>query len=187
MTGPPVAPRRSGLLVPIPEAEPIVGPLRQDHDPVARLGIPAHVTVLFPFVPAAAADDALDESLRALFRTAVPFPYRFARVGRFGDTTVYLEPEPSEPFSALTRRVVAQWPHYPPYEGVFDVVVPHLTVGDQLEPGTADLLEGEARAAMGAHGPIPGRCTEVVLMTEGSDARWSTFGRYPFGERGPHA
>ena len=29
---------------------------------------------------------------------------------------------------------------HPPYAGAFDVVVPHLTVGDRLEPGVADEL-----------------------------------------------
>ena len=43
----------SALLVPIPEAEPIVAELRLEHDAIAARGVPAHVTVLFPFVPRA--------------------------------------------------------------------------------------------------------------------------------------
>jgi 2'-5' RNA ligase len=170
---------RSGLLVPIPEAEAVIGALRLRHDPVAALGIPAHVTVLFPFVPAAAVDDDLDDALRTVFGRCTAFGYGFGRVGRFGDTTVFLEPEPADAFATLTRQVEAQWPHYPPYEGAFDVVIPHLTVGDQLASGAADPLEAAANEALASHGRISGRCSEVVLMTEGPDGQWTTAGRYP--------
>lgn len=164
--------------MPIPEAEKVIGTLRRRHDLVAGLGIPAHVTVLFPFVPATAVDDDLDDALRTVLGGMAPFDYRFAQVGRFGDTTVFLEPEPADAFAALTRRVVAQWPHYPPYEGAFDDVIPHLTVGDQLAPGAADPLEVATAELLARHGPIVGRSSEVLLMTEGHDARWTTVGRY---------
>ena len=85
-------PARSGLLVPIPEAETVVGDLRLVHDQTARLGIPAHVTVLFPFVPATAVDDDLDDALRSVLSRSAPFAYTFRRVGRFGDTTIFLAP-----------------------------------------------------------------------------------------------
>jgi len=172
-------PRRSGLLVPVPEAEPLVGALRSRHDPVANLGIPTHVTVLFPFVPAADLDAGVHAALRDLFGPMAPIAYRFARVGRFGETTVYLEPDPAEAFSALTRAVVARWPEHPPYEGAFEIVVPHLTVGDQLAAEAADALEHDARRSLEDHGPVAGRCDAVILMVEGEDARWSTVGRYP--------
>jgi hypothetical protein len=41
----------STILVPVPEAEPVVGQLRARLDRAASRGIPAHVTVLYPFVP----------------------------------------------------------------------------------------------------------------------------------------
>jgi hypothetical protein len=45
----------SAIIIPIPEAEPIVGPLRLQYDGAARLGVPAHITVLYPFYPIQAA------------------------------------------------------------------------------------------------------------------------------------
>ena len=44
------APLESALLVPVPEAEPFVQRHRFRHDSVALRGVPAHITVLFPFV-----------------------------------------------------------------------------------------------------------------------------------------
>ena len=43
---------RGTLMVPVPEAEPLVGRWRIEHDPPARSGIPAHITCSFPFRPA---------------------------------------------------------------------------------------------------------------------------------------
>jgi hypothetical protein len=40
----------SAVVVPVPEAEPRVGALRTALDPSAALGVPAHVTILYPFV-----------------------------------------------------------------------------------------------------------------------------------------
>ena len=41
----------SAILVPVPGAEPVAGRLRARFDRSAGRGIPAHVTVLYPFVP----------------------------------------------------------------------------------------------------------------------------------------
>jgi hypothetical protein len=44
----------SAVLVPIPAAERVVSTHRSRLDGAAALGVPAHVTVLFPFVPPSA-------------------------------------------------------------------------------------------------------------------------------------
>ena len=38
----------SAVVIPVPEAEPLVGELRLEHDPAAAAGVPAHVTLLSP-------------------------------------------------------------------------------------------------------------------------------------------
>ena len=40
---------RSGLIIEVPEAETAVAAWRERLDPQAVLGVPAHITVLFPF------------------------------------------------------------------------------------------------------------------------------------------
>jgi hypothetical protein len=120
-------PRRTALIVVVPEAEPFVGALRLEHDWSAARGIPAHVTVLFPFAPA----DEIDETaLTVLFDGFPAFDFELDRIGRFEEGPVWLHPEPSGPFTDLTEAVHQRWPEYPPYEGVHDEVIPHLTVGD---------------------------------------------------------
>jgi hypothetical protein len=54
----------SAVLVPVPEAERVVNRLRAGLGRAAALGVPAHVTVLYPFVAPSAITAARLKSLR---------------------------------------------------------------------------------------------------------------------------
>jgi 2'-5' RNA ligase len=152
-------PRRTALIVAVPEAEEAVGGLRLRYDRSAPLGVPAHITILFPFAP----PEQLDEkALASLFATGAPFDFQLARLETFpGEVVTYLAPEPAQPFVALTNAVWRRWTEYPPYEGIHDVVIPHLTLSDS---GRLD-VELEL--------PIAARAREVTLIEEGADGRWA--------------
>jgi hypothetical protein len=64
---------QSVLLVEVPEAEPAVARHRERLDANALLGIPAHVTVLFPFMPPQMIGPPVLGDLERLF-VAVPVP-----------------------------------------------------------------------------------------------------------------
>ena len=53
--------QESALLVSVPAAEPAVSAHRSRLDPGAPLGVPAHITVLYPFLPPAAIGDDVRE------------------------------------------------------------------------------------------------------------------------------
>lgn len=146
----------------MPEAEPAVSALRLRHDPMAARGVPAHVTILFPFAPPAEVDE---ESVAALVAAHASFAFELAEVRRFGDEVTYLAPDPPEPFSALIAAAAARWPDYPPYEGTIAEVIPHLTIG-------LGVLEVEPAL------PIACVAREVLLLEEAADGRWSTRRRY---------
>src|SRR5712675_2883024 len=57
----------SALIVRVPAAEPHVSGLRARFDPAAALGVPAHVTVLYPFVP----PDRITAAVLARVRAAI--------------------------------------------------------------------------------------------------------------------
>ena len=61
---------RSGLIIEVPEAEPAVRWHRERLDANAPLGIPAHITVLFPFMPPEMIDAAARTRLEGLFATS---------------------------------------------------------------------------------------------------------------------
>lgn len=72
----------------VPGAEPLVDRWRQRLDPVAVLGVPAHVTVLWPFVPPADLSAATHRELAGLFATEKPFRAELTGIGWFDEQVV---------------------------------------------------------------------------------------------------
>lgn len=166
----------SALIVVVPEAEPWVREVRGRYDPVASNGMPAHVTVLVPFIPPEQIGDAELDALKALFRLFAPFEFSLREVRRFPRTT-YLAPFPSEPFVKLTKRVVAEFPGYPPYGGRFARVLPHLTVADGDASHAAD-AESALTEIIATMGPIRASCGHVALY-ENTTGRWAQVATFP--------
>lgn len=110
----------------------MVGSYRARLDPSATDGMPAHVTVLWPWLPAGALDEATRRDLADVVRKVPATEVGFRALARF-PSTLFLAPEPPDVFVALTDAVATRWPECPPYEGEFDEVVPHLTVADGVD------------------------------------------------------
>ncbi len=173
MTGP----RESALIVPVPEAEPLVCAWRERYDDSARTGVPAHITLLYPFLPPEEITPADLERLKALFASAPPMRFRLAAARRFPRGVLYLAPEPEEFLRGLTRRIWAQYPQRPPYGGAFEHVVPHLTVAQAQDHAVLD--EVEAAVAPGL--PVAAEATEAWLMLQSDVERWRAGHRFPLG------
>ncbi len=172
-------PDRSALIVPVPQAEPVVAAHRDRLDRAASRGVPAHITVLIPFLPPAEIDEAVHAALRRIAARVPAFFLSLNRVAWFGERVVWLAPDPPGPFQQLTAALTARWPAAQPYEGVFDEVVPHLTIGHD-HPVT------ELKAAaedVGRHLPIRARASTIRLITGRSEpgATWSTLADFPLG------
>lgn len=157
---------QTALVVVVPEAEPAVGDLRSDLDPAAAYGVPAHVTVLFPFLGSAALDDAVLAALRDVVGSCTTFDATFAGCARFPGV-LYLVPEPDAAWRALLTAVAGRFPEAPPYGGAFADVVPHLTVADAQAPEVLDAAE----AAVAPRLPVRTRVREVALL-EFDGERW---------------
>jgi hypothetical protein len=172
-------PARSGLVVPVPEAEPVIGALRMRLDQNAALGVPAHVTVLFPFVPAADIDDGVLGAVADVVGPVPPFGYAFPRTDWFDDAVLWLAPADPGPFRELTARVVAAFPQHPPFDGAFgDVVVPHLTVGHGRPRPALAAAEQEVLPRL----PVTGTASEVLLLAQtGPGGRWEQRASFPLG------
>jgi 2'-5' RNA ligase len=142
------------------------------------LGVPAHVTVLAPFVPVRLFGAEERDRLLRVLAAVTPFDFRLDRTGWFGSTTLWLGPEDPAPFADLTQRVFAAFPDYPPFGGQHDEVVPHLTVG--LDRAVDELLRAE-RAIM-PELPVVGRVSAVTLKAESSSSgSWETLASFPLG------
>ncbi len=154
----------SGLIIEVPEAEPAVRQHRARLDASSPLGVPAHITVLFPFMPPAAIDAPALSRLEELFAEAGRFRFQLNRTGWFGDDVLWLAPQDPGPFRALTQQVFRAFPAFPPFEGQFEEVVPHLTIGHGHP--VADLRAAEDTVQF--HLPIKASAAAITLMTQRS-------------------
>jgi 2'-5' RNA ligase superfamily len=160
----PAAPAgESAVLVPVPEAERVVSRHRARLDGSAAEGVPAHVTILYPFVAPPQITAATIEVLAAAVGSVSHFDCEFPRTAWFGEDVLWLAPRPDEPFRALIRAVSAAFPGYPPYDGLVGDVIPHLTVGHRAAAGVAGLRTAEADI-LGAL-PVRARVSRAWLMT----------------------
>jgi hypothetical protein len=162
----------SALGITVPEAEPLVKELRDQFDSSAAVGVPAHITILYPFMPPNEITPAVLAELRQLFAQFSAFEFTLPELRRF-PTVLYLAPSPAGPFKALTQAVVERYPAYPPYGGGFDEVIPHLTIADVDEAEQLDDIEREFMQQHGAQLPVKAKASEVLLI-ENMTGRWET-------------
>ena len=169
---------QSALLVTIPEAEDAVARHRAQLDDAAAFGVPAHVTVLFPFMPRSEVNADVIGTLAAAISTVPRFHATFETTEWFGTNVLWLAPKPAAVFGALTAAVADAFPDYPPYAGRHEEVIPHLTVGHDV--GVHELEEAEASVLRCL--PIRASVTEVALWC-GTDVPggWRRTMGFPLG------
>ena len=167
---------QSALGVTVPEAEPWVKDLRERYDPTAAVGVPAHITVLFPFISPDLLTDSDLARTTETFQRVRPFEFKLEQVDRFPES-LYLVPEPDEPFISLTEAIVREFPEYPPYGGKFPKIVPHLTVANRNAELSA-IAETELLGIMKDSGPIHAVCN-VVELYENSSGHWKWAQSFP--------
>ncbi len=163
----------TALVVLVPEAEPIVAEHRLRHDPAAADGVPAHVTVLYPF--RADVDEASVASVAAVAATVPAFDATFRTTARFPGVVLYLDPEPAAPFRELIARCIAAFPDCPPYGGTIPDPLPHLTVADGVPTSIADALDAEVHAGL----PITSRVDRLTLIA--GPPPWRIVRHFPLG------
>jgi hypothetical protein len=134
--------------------------------PEARAIMPfAHITILAPFgkdqdpTPGELAD------VEEFFAEEAPFDYQLTQVCTFPDGLRYLSPDPAGRFSRMTHALHQVFPEYPPYDGKFDLVVPHLTIPDDAGVGPL---------------PIQAHAREATLLHHEKGV-WTELATFPFG------
>ena len=161
---------QSGLQIPVTCTASLLGCER-----ARALGIGGgdHLTIVNPFVPAARIDAAVTAAVAEVLSEFRPFAYELTRIDRFPDV-LFLAPDPAEPFIAITEAMTRRFPEHPPYGGVFDTIVPHVSIAFGPErPGLAELVEREL--------PLSGTAEEVWLVAQGDDRAWTVHHRFALG------
>lgn len=164
----------SGLVLAVPVLQNFVDRHRHPADQSGALGVPAHVTALYPWVRPPLTDDVLDECGRVV-QDFGPISMSFRRVATFPVGVVYLVPEPDARLRALTALLVQAYPDCVPYDGEHPDPQPHLTV---TTGPPDDLSELAARAAAVL---TPTYCTVSALtaLEQEPDGHWRTVRMLP--------
>jgi 2'-5' RNA ligase len=170
----------SALVVLVPEAEASVKPFRDRHDPSAAAGMPAHITLLYPFKPPDEVDEIVLDRLRQYFARFAPIQFALSAIRRFPVEVLYLAPEPDEPFRQLTLAIWNRYPETPPYGGKWPDIVPHLSVAWLVDEQKLDAVADEFVEASRASLPIRATASEVALMDNRS-GRWQVRARFSLG------
>ena len=173
--------RRSGIIVPIRLPNDLEA-IRLREVASARAGAPAHVTLLFPFVPVASLGADAIAGAAAVVAAQPAFDVVLREVRRWDpgggapEGVIWLDPEPAEPFVRLTMALARAFPDHQPYGGIHDTIVPHLTIAsdDRRRLGA---VEAEAVRSL----PLRRRVSAAALIVEGADGRWRTRRRLPLG------
>lgn len=143
----------------------------------AAAGVPAHMTLLHPFIEPAALDSAVRGCLAGVAARHAAFDYRQAGMAEWPDT-IYVAVEPTAPFNRLQHDLQAAFPDWPIYGADADFqFVPHITIADQagkLEPG---VREDPGWSVL----PRPARAHAIDVIATRPDGRWHLVWRIRLG------
>jgi 2'-5' RNA ligase len=161
--------------VPLPAR---IARVRRRWDRSGAIGVPPHVTILFPFLPPERLTAAVRHALADVAAAHPAFDARFTTVRRF-PSLLYLAPEAPEPFVALTEAYVGRFPDFLPYGGIHDDVVPHLTVVEGIE-AQMDEVGAELEAEL----PFSCSVRAIEVITPSEAGPWRLRWRLPLGRAG---
>lgn len=166
----------SALVIPV-SLPPRLERERRLHVSVADLGVPAHLTLLYPFV---APDDLTDHDRRriaSILKQHPAFDYSLGPI-REWPTALYLEVQPAAPFARLVEALAALYPAWVPYGGSYPYV-PHVTVAD-LGPADSQVIADPPRFA-DPRRPLARRAERAILIVQDQAGRWHTRWRFELG------
>lgn len=160
-----------------PHVQAFAVPLMRRYSFDSMVRVPAHITVLFPFVPV----DDLDNACRVLRDICAGLPAFDVTLDGYGHfpTVTYLKPRDPTPIKEAFRAIYAAFPDYPPYRGAYgsDDITPHMTVGEFRREADREA------AAFPAYEPItfPVRRFHLIAGVEHEPIPWITHDVIPLG------
>jgi hypothetical protein len=168
---------QTAIIVPVLEAEPLLGAFRERHTVEGGQGMPAHVTLLYPFTDTSLLDAGRVRAVANVIAGFEAFAFSVGTPGRFpeNDRVLALRPDPEAIFRAMTRALVAAFPEHQPYGGKYADALPHATVaiGD-------DALLSAIERELAPHLPIAADATEATLVElDDATSTWRVRHRLP--------
>src|SRR5215472_8984803 len=160
---------QSTLVVLVPAAEQLVRPYRKKYDPSAVAGMPAHISLLYPFkVPDEVSETVLHD-LAECFAHFKAFDFTLAAIRRFPHEVLYLAPGPDQPLCQLTVAIQDRFPGTLPYGEKYSNIVPHLTIAQLADEQQVEQIVVEF--AQASQGQLPIRVTATENRSDGYASR----------------
>jgi 2'-5' RNA ligase len=161
----------TALVLLVPQADDLV---ERWQDPETREGMPAHITMLYPFIPEPRIRAQTHRDLTAISLSRAPLTITLHTVGRFPGV-LWLDPD-SPDCRALIAELLERWPAYVPYGRPDWEAIPHLTIWSGTDQETMRRAEQDVIE----HLPLAARIEALTLMAfEGTT--WRPRRHYTFG------
>ena len=175
----------TGALRPAPETAlvlvvhlpPVLEALRRRSIADATQGVPAHVTLLYPFAGEAQLDAVVLDDVAAIAARHPVLRVTLGEGRRFPGT-LYASVEPDAPLRALHGELAAAFPTLPLYGGAYPFV-PHVSIVEGPAATDPRALDDPAWQAL----PVDQLVDAIDLIT-GRDGTWATRRRFPLGTAG---
>jgi 2'-5' RNA ligase len=142
----------------------------------AARGLPAHVTLLYPFVPPEGATRAVRARAAAVLALHASFTFGLTGQGLWPEI-LYAVVEPERPFRSMQADLAAAFPACQLYGGAFPFV-PHVTVAQGEAAGDPHITTNRAWASLPATF-VAGRVELIVRDGSG----WRPLWRFPLVRR----
>lgn len=168
---------QTALVLTLDDAEPFEAVRRRFAPWSVARGIPFHITLLHPFAPRDELDDALLADIRAFFEAQTPLAFALTRVAAW-PTVIYAVPEPDTELIALMTALHRRFPQWPPYEGMHDTLVPHATLGAEID---AEAVRPGVKRHLAPHLPHACFFDTATLLEEYEPDRWGERERFALG------
>lgn len=147
----------------------------------AAMGVPAHLTMLYPFVEPSGLTGEVRGALREVASRHPRFAYELTGMATWPDT-IYVSVIPTDPFVRLQRDLQEAFPEFPIYgrDASFQFV-PHVTIAEGSSIDDPSIRADRAWRAL----PRSARASAIELIATGRDDRWRVVWRIPLGVPAP--
>ncbi|NNF53258.1 MAG: hypothetical protein HKN03_02340 [Acidimicrobiales bacterium] len=139
-------------------------------------GIPAHITVLYPFIRPPKITSQTRDELAQLAAATDRFEVTITSLAQY-EITTYLNLEPEEPIRTITYRIFEQWPNYPPYGDIDLYIQPHMALAQGVIPS-------DVESTALPHLPVNAEITHLTVMVRRWSGRWKVDAQFPLRNAG---
>jgi len=133
----------------------------------ASLGVPGHVTLLYPFVEPPGLRDDTRDTVASIASAHASFSFVLSGPEQWPDT-LYAAVDPNEPFVAIHRDLASAFPGYLIYGRPGLEFVPHVTIAEGDHVGDPSVLGDPAWSEL----PVTALANALEVIAEDRNRRW---------------